>query len=110
LPAGLGDMAIGVAAPFVGRRLGHGIGRHEAVRFHVLGIVDLVVAGSIGFLLLELIEVTPSTAPLLLLPLALILTVAVPLAVALHVVSLHRLRAAALEDPARSLRPVPAAG
>jgi hypothetical protein len=110
LPAGLGDMAIGVAAPFVARRLAQGKGRSEAVQFHVLGIVDLVVAGSIGFLLLELIEVTPSTAPLLLLPLALILTVAVPLAVALHVVSLRRLRAAALEDPARSLRPVPAAG
>jgi hypothetical protein len=88
LPAGLGDMAIGVAAPFVARRLAQGIGRNEAVRFHILGIVDLIVAGSIGFLLLELIEVTPSTAPLLLLPLALILTVAVPLAVALHVVSL----------------------
>lgn len=110
LPAGLGDMAIGLVAPFVSRRLGEGTGRTEAVRFHVLGIVDLVVAGSIGFLSLGLIEVTPSTAALLVLPLALILTVAVPLAVALHVVSLRRLRAAALEDPARSLRPVPAAG
>jgi hypothetical protein len=107
LPAGLGDMAIGVAAPFVARRLAQGTGRSEAVRFHFLGIVDLVVAGSIGFLLLELIEVTPTTAPLLLLPLALILTVAVPLAIALHVVSLHRLQAAAFEDPAGSLLPVP---
>jgi hypothetical protein len=110
LPAGLGDMAIGVAAPFVARRLAQGTGRSEAVRFHVLGIIDLAVAGSIGFLLLELIEVTPSTAPLLLLPLALILTVAVPLAVALHVVSLLRLRAAAFEGLAGSLHPVPAAG
>jgi hypothetical protein len=110
LPAGLGDMAIGVAAPFVARRLTQGTGRSEAVRFHILGIVDLVVAGSIGFLLLELIEVTPSTAPLLLLPLALILTVAVPLAVALHVVTLRRLRAAAFENPAGSLLGVPAAG
>jgi hypothetical protein len=94
LPAGLGDMAIGVAAPFVARRLAHGDGRSDAVRFHVLGIVDLIVAGSIGFLLLGLVEVTPSTAPLLQLPLALILTVAVPLAVVLHVVSLHSLRTA----------------
>jgi hypothetical protein len=107
VPAGLGDMAIGVAAPFVARRLAHGDGRSEAVRFHVLGIVDLVVAGSIGFLLLELVEVTPSTAPLLQLPLALILTVAVPLAVALHVVSLGRLRTASFEAPAGSLLPVP---
>ena len=109
LPAGLGDMAIGVAAPFVARRLAHGTGRSEAVRFHVLGTVDLVVAGSIGLLLLGLIEVTPSTAPLLLLPLALILTVAVPLAVALHIVSLQRLRAATRKDQVGPLLPVPAA-
>jgi hypothetical protein len=110
LPAGLGDMAIGVTAPFVARRLAHGTGRHEAVRFHVLGIVDLVVAGSIGFLSLGLVAVTPSTAALLSLPLALILTVAVPLAVALHIVSLQQLRAAALADSTGSLRPIPAAG
>jgi hypothetical protein len=110
LPAGLGDMAIGIAALFIARRLADGIGRNEAVRFHVLGIVDLVVAGSTGFLLLGPIEVTPSTAPLLLLPLALILTVAVPLAAALHIMSLRRLRAPALEDPAGSLLPAPAAG
>jgi hypothetical protein len=110
LSAGLGDMAIGVTAPFVARRLAHGTGRHEAVRFHVLGIVDLVVAGSIGFLSLGLVEVTPSTVALLSLPLALILTVAVPLAVALHFVSLQQLRATALEDTAGSLRPIPAAG
>jgi len=110
LPAGLGDMAIGIAAPFVARRLADGTGRREAVRFHVLGIVDLVVAGSMGFLLLDLVEVTPSTVPLLSLPLALILTVAVPLALALQIVSLQQLRAAALEDPARSILPVPAAG
>jgi hypothetical protein len=110
LPAGLGDMAIGVAAPFVARRLAHGTGRSEAVRFHVFGIVDLVVAGSIGFLLLELVEVTPSTTPLLRLPLALILTVAVPLAVALHVIYLRWPRAAALEDQAGPLLAAPAAG
>jgi hypothetical protein len=65
------------------------------VRFNVLGILDLVVAGFIGFLLLGLIEVTLSTAPLTLLPLALIPTAAVPLTIALHIVSLRRLRAAA---------------
>jgi hypothetical protein len=109
LPAGLGDMAIGVTAPFVARRLAHGDGRSEAVRFHVLGTADLVVAGSIGFLLLGLVEVTPSTAPLLQLPLALILTVAVPLAVALHVVSLHSLRTAQ-EDQTGSLLAVSTTG
>src|SRR5215208_1760097 len=79
LPSGLGDIAIGVAAPFVARWLAHGTDRTAAVRFHVLGILDLLVAGSIGFLLLGLVEVTPSTE-LLLLPLALLPTVPVPLA------------------------------
>ena len=95
LSAGLGDIAIGVAAPLVARRLASDNDRTGAVRFHVLGILDLIVAGSIGFLLIGLVEVTPSTAPLLLLPLALVPTVAVPLALALHIVSLRRLRTAA---------------
>ena len=91
LPAGLGDIAIGVAAPFVARRLARDTGRAGAVRFNVLGILDLVVAASIGFLLFGFIEVAPSTAPLRLLPLALIPAAPVPLALALHIVSLRRL-------------------
>jgi hypothetical protein len=95
LPAGLGDIAIGLAAPFVALQLARGTGRAAAVRFNVLGTLDLAIAGIIGFLLLGIVEVTPSTAPLTLLPLALIPTTAVPLAVALHIVSLRRLRTAA---------------
>src|SRR5215218_760422 len=87
LPAGLGDIAIGLAAPFIARRLARGNGRAGAVRFNLLGILDLIVAGTLGFLLFRVIEVTPSTAPLFVLPLALIPTVPVPLALALHIVS-----------------------
>jgi hypothetical protein len=99
LPAGLGDMAIGASAPFVARRLlrDRGGARAEAVRFNVLGIVDLVAALGIGFLSglgpLQLLHVTPTPEALTLLPLALVPTVAVPLAIALHIVSLTRLRA-----------------
>jgi hypothetical protein len=109
LPAGLGDIAIGVAAPLVARRLARDSGHTGAVRFNVLGILDLVVAGIIGFLLLGLVEVTPSTAPLTLLPLALIPTAAVPLAVALHIVSLSRLRTAARFEEDRSAHVLPTA-
>jgi hypothetical protein len=98
LPAGLGDIAIGVSAPFVAQRLARGRDHKGAVRFNVLGILDLVVALSIGFLAglgpYRPLDVTPSTGPLALLPLALVPTVAVPLAIALHIVSLRRLRAA----------------
>jgi hypothetical protein len=104
LAAGLGDIAIGLAAPFVALRLARGTGRAGALRFNVLGILDLVIAGIIGFLLL------PSTAPLTLLPLALIPTTAVPLAIALHIVSLRRLRAAATSDEHGSAHVLPTAG
>jgi hypothetical protein len=109
LPAGLGDIAIGLAAPFVALQLARGTGRAGAVRFNVLGILDLVVAGIIGFLLLGFVEVTPSTALLTLLPLALIPTTAVPLTIALHIVSLRRLRTVAKPKEDRTAH-VPAAG
>ena len=101
MSAGLGDIAIGVAAPFVALQLARGTGRAGAVLFNVLGILDLVVAGTLGFLLFRLVEVTPSTAPLFVLPLALIPTVAVPLAITLHIVSLLRLRTASKAEEDR---------
>jgi hypothetical protein len=97
LPAGLGDMAVGVAAPFIARRLARG-DRTGAVWFNVLGLLDLVVAVSLGFLAglgpAQLIDVSPSTVEVTLLPLALIPSTAVPLAMALHLTALVRLRRA----------------
>ena len=115
LPAALGDIAVGLAAPSVARRLAHGTGHRRAVWFNVLGIVDLAVAVSIGFLAglgpYRPLEVTPSTEPLSLLPLALVATVAVPLAVALHVISLRQLAAAArAERPTRTAPALPVSG
>jgi hypothetical protein len=114
VPAGVGDIAVGVAAPFVAWRLSHGTGRIGAAWFNVLGIVDLVVAVSIGFLAglgpTNLLHVTPTTEAVATLPLALIPTTAVPLAAALHVVSLRRLRITSRAAAATSRRTVPAAG
>ena len=114
LPAGLGDIAAGLAAPFVAWRLAHGGGHTRAVWFNLFGILDLVVALTIGFLAglgpWRPLEVTPSTEPLSLLPLALVPTVAVPLAITLHLVSLRRLRAAARPDGDRTGHLVPAGG
>jgi hypothetical protein len=93
VPAGLGDIAIGASAPFLARRLAHSGSRRGVERFHVLGILDLVVAAGIAALVsYGLLEVTPSTDLLRLLPLALVPTAAVPLAVALHVVALRGAR------------------
>ena len=114
LPAGLGDIATGLAAPFVAWRLTRGGGRARAVWFNLFGILDLVVALTIGFLAglgpWRPLEVTPSTEPLSLLPLALVPTVAVPLAIALHLVSLRRLRAAAQPEDDRTGDLLPAGG
>jgi hypothetical protein len=97
LPAGLGDIAVGISAPFIARRLARGDHR-GAVWFNLLGILDLVVAVSLGFLAGlgpdRVLNLSPSTAGIALLPLALIPATAVPLAMALHVTSLIRLRGA----------------
>lgn len=115
LPAGLGDIAVGLAAPSVARRLARGTGHRRAVWFNVLGIADLIVAVSIGFLSglgpYRPLEVTPSTEPLSLLPLVLVATMAVPLAIALHIISLRRLTPPArAEQHTTTAQPLPVAG
>jgi hypothetical protein len=95
LPAGLGDVAVGAAALFVAAGLRRGRREGRAVWFNVLGIVDLVVAvtmGTLSGLGPSRLDVTPSTQIVGELPLSLIPTTAVPLAIALHIVSLVRLR------------------
>ncbi len=97
LPAGLGDVAAGLAAVPVARGLARGtLGRRAAFWFNTLGILDLVVAVGIGTTIgYRLLITTPGTEPLSLLPLTLIPTTAVPLLVALHVTCLRRLPAPA---------------
>ena len=96
LPAGLGDIAIGVEAVFVAHNLRRGVaGRRTVWYFNVLGLVDLVVALAIGFAaapaVIRLLLVSPTTEAVSLLPLALIPATVVPLASALHLLSLRRL-------------------
>src|SRR5262249_44797950 len=92
LPAGLGDIAVALAAPFVARELARGTGHRAAVWFNALGIVDLLVAVGIGTTIgYRLVTVTPSTEPMSLLPLGLVPTAGVPLLIVLHIVSLRQL-------------------
>jgi hypothetical protein len=94
LPAGLGDIATGIAAPFVARNLARGEGYRGAVWFNALGIADLVVALTLGGLTsFQLITVTPSAQAIAELPLALIPTAAVPLLLTLHITALRQLAA-----------------
>ena len=92
LPAGLGDIAAGVAAPLVAYRLAQGTGRRAALWFNAFGMTDLVVALTLGALTgFQLLNITPSAAPITELPLALIPTATVPLFVALHITSVSSL-------------------
>jgi len=80
-----------------------GNGRSDALWFNAFGLADLVLALAVATLARFLL-VTPSIEPLRLLPLALVGGAAVPLALALHVVSLGRLpprraQEAALQGP-----------
>jgi len=97
LPAGIGDMAIGLAAPLVAMRLKRGASnaRSGAILWNVLGIADLVVAVTMGVLtapgpLHRLALDTPNNA-IAMLPLVLVPTIAVPFSLLLHFISLHRL-------------------
>ncbi|HEY7429266.1 MAG TPA: hypothetical protein VH641_00880 [Streptosporangiaceae bacterium] len=88
LPAGLGDIATGIAAPPVARRLARGTGRRAGLWFNAFGMTDLVVALTIGALTgFGLLNVTPSSVAITELPLALIPTATVPLLLALHITS-----------------------
>jgi hypothetical protein len=97
IPAGLGDIAVGIAAPFIARKLNQGTGRRAALRFNGLGITDLVTALVLGGLTgFQLINVVPSGQAISDLPLVLVPTAAVPLLFVLHIVSLTtRVRAGA---------------
>ena len=103
LPAGLGDIATGIAAPLVALRLAKGTGRRAALWLNVFGLTDLVVALALGGLTAyQIVHVTPAST-ISLMPLALIPTTAVPLLLVLHVTSLSAL--------ARARRgPLPAVG
>ena len=96
--AGLGDMAIGLTAPWVARvlvRRPSSAASQLFVAWNLLGILDLVVAVSLGALSASLAtgavrEVT--TGPMAQLPLVLIPGYLVPLFIMLHLVALLQAR------------------
>ncbi len=108
-PAGIGDIAVGLSAPFVG--LAYARAPREAagvVRgWNVLGILDLVVAVTTGFLtapsLVTPLEVHPSSELITMLPMVMILVYMVPLSIVLHIASLVKLRRDAARAPKRGV-------
>jgi hypothetical protein len=97
-PAGLGDMAIGVTAPWIILALIRQPGfaaRGTFIRWNVLGILDLLVAVSIGALSAFFTTGAPgeiSTAPMATMPLLLIPAFLVPFFLMLHTTALMQSR------------------
>jgi hypothetical protein len=108
LPAGYGDMVIGATAAFVAWKFADPAHRNSFILWQVLGILDLVVAVSLGTTAGLLSPQGPSTAPMTVLPLSLIPTFLVPLFVMLHVICIAQARAwgAALHLANQTPRPV----
>jgi hypothetical protein len=110
LPAGVGDITAGIAALLVARRLAQGGARRAALWFNAFGMTDLVVALALGALTgFQLINVTPSGAPISELPLVLIPTAAVPLLFALHITSVSALVKTPRTTPLATARLIAAA-
>jgi hypothetical protein len=98
LPAGLGDVATGLLAPFVASAVSRRTPNHRfwATAWNVVGITDLVSALFLGVTHsgspLGLFATHPTTDSLALYPFSLIPTFLVPIAAILHAVALRRLR------------------
>ena len=97
-PAGLGDIAIGVTAPWVVLALIRRPGFAKSsvfVVWNLLGILDLVVAittGALSSMLASGAAGVPTTGPMAQLPLVLIPAYLVPLFVMLHLAALFQAR------------------
>jgi hypothetical protein len=96
LPAGVGDVLVGLAAPFVAMIAASGTpaARRIVVGWCIAGIADLIVAVTMGVLSAPgrfgLLAGAVTTAPMLELPLSLIPAFFVPLSILLHLIVLRR--------------------
>lgn len=96
--AGIGDMIVGFSAPIVAYFVysKKPFAKNIAIIWNYIGILDLVIAISIGIIgfprPIQLVPLSPSTELLSLFPLVLIPLFAVPLAFFLHFCSLRALR------------------
>ena len=92
LPAGYGDMAIGATAGFVAWKLADPAHRNSFILWQLLGILDLVIAVSVGTTAFLISPQGPPMVPMTVLPLSLIPTFLVPLFAILHVISIAQAR------------------
>jgi hypothetical protein len=105
LPAGVGDSLVGILAPLVATAYARpSTGAERRVRlWNLLGIADLVIAVTTGFLTspspLQLAAFDRPSILIAIFPLSLIPVYMVPLSILLHFASLYRLRHAETSQP-----------
>jgi hypothetical protein len=87
LPAGWGDMAIGVTAPLVAVYLANQSHRRSFMAWHALGMLDLIVALTLG-LSARTLGYGAAMGPMTVLPLSIVPTFLVPLLFLLHIASI----------------------
>jgi len=111
LPAGIGDVLVGIAAPFVAARLvrdGVQRARPWVLAWCTLGILDLVAAVTCGFLTapssFQQLALDSPNAAITSYPFVLIPTFAVPASVILHVYVIARLRTRSVAAGAPAVR------
>jgi hypothetical protein len=92
LPAGWGDIAIGVTAPLVAMKLTNSSQRTGFIVWQVLGVLDLVAAVSLGTTARLISPEGIATSAMSELPLSLIPTFAVPLFLVLHLICIAQAR------------------
>ena len=98
LPAGIGDTLVGILAPFVAVSFARSPDTSaQRVRlWNILGIADLVIAVTMGFLTspspLQVASFGHASQLIGIFPLSLIPVFAVPLSILLHIASLQKLR------------------
>jgi hypothetical protein len=96
LPAGIGDILVGIAAPVVAYAVarGYAVSRGLTIAWNIAGIGDLAVAVAAGFLstpgLYQRLSLDAPNTLISAYPLVMIPLFAVPLSIFLHVISLRR--------------------
>lgn len=111
LPAGFGDMIVGLGALYVAGRVNTNAAnwRVASLEWSVVGIIDLIAALTLGFgcapTPLQFIHTTTSTRLLGEFPLALFPTFLVPCALILHALALRALAGARATSDSAGVRP-----
>lgn len=110
LPAGIGDILVGVTAPWIARHVHTPHGSRRAVIWNLFGMADLIVAVGLGMMTspgpTQVFQTVPTSELMAHFPLALVPTFLVPLAFVLHVTSLWQLLGGTwVSHPAATLAP-----